>query len=117
VALVQTSIVRRYRFEAAHQLPWHAGKCANLHGHSYILEVTVTGELDQRGVVMEFSELDAVVDPVIETLDHRYLNDQFENPTAEVVARSIAQALDAGRVAWTSLRMWETEDGSVVVER
>jgi len=54
---MRISIVRRYRFEAAHTLPWHPGKCSRTHGHSYVLEVQVAGELDNRGVVMDFAEV------------------------------------------------------------
>ena len=114
---MQTSIVRRYRFEAAHQLSWHPGKCASLHGHSYVLEIEAKGELDQRGVVMDFSELDALIDPILEVLDHSFLNDRIANPTAEVVAQWIAEQLEPTAVNWSRMRLWETDDGSVVIER
>ena len=114
---MQTSIVRRYRFEAAHQLSWHPGKCASLHGPSYVLEIEAKGELDQRGVVMDFSELDALIDPILEVLDHSFLNDRIANPTAEVVAQWIAEQLEPTAVNWSRMRLWETDDGSVVIER
>ena len=114
---MQTSIVRRYRFEAAHQLSWHPGKCANLHGHSYVLEIEAIGELDQRGVVMDFSELDALIDPIVDVLDHSFLNDLVANPTAEVIAQWIANQLEPRGVNWSRIRLWETEDGSVLIER
>lgn len=111
-------IVRRYSFEAAHQLAWHPGKCRSLHGHSYVLEVEVAGPLDERGVVMDFAELDAPVNAlVLSRLDHRYLNDICDNPTAERVACLIGDWLSAGRVEWDALRLWETARGSVVVSR
>ena len=112
------SIVRRYSFEAAHQLAWHAGKCRVLHGHSYVLEVEVAGQLDSRGVVMDFGELDdPVATLVLSRLDHTYLNDVCDNPTAECVACMIGGWLDEGGVAWSTLRLWETSRGSVVVYR
>jgi 6-pyruvoyltetrahydropterin/6-carboxytetrahydropterin synthase len=112
------TIARRYRFEAAHQLPWHMGKCRRLHGHSYMLEVHVTGSLDERGVVMDFAEADAVVNEhVLCVLDHAHLNEVLDNPTAELVAAWIGGRLDAAGLAWSSLRLWETEDGSVLFER
>lgn len=118
---MRISIVRRYRFEAAHTLPWHPGKCRRIHGHSYVLEVHVTGELDDRGVVMDFAEVDTIVDQhVLEGpngLDHVDLNALLENPTAELVAVHIGERLDAAGLSWTMLRLWETEDGSVVIER
>jgi 6-pyruvoyltetrahydropterin/6-carboxytetrahydropterin synthase len=112
------SVVRRYRFEAAHRLPWHPGKCRGVHGHSYILEVTVTGSLDERGVVMDFAEVDTVVNgEVLRVLDHTNLNDVLENPTAELIISWIGKALDAAGLAWSSMRLWETEDGSVRLDR
>lgn len=114
---VQISIARRFRFEAAHQLPWHPGKCSALHGHSYVLEVEARGELDERGVVMDFAELDAQIDPIVAKLDHTFLNDAIDNPTAERVALWIVGQLEQGGLNWSRLRLWETEDGSVVLER
>jgi 6-pyruvoyltetrahydropterin/6-carboxytetrahydropterin synthase len=115
---MRTTVARRYRFEAAHRLPWHPGKCSRVHGHSYILEVRVTGDLDERGVVMDFAEVDAVVDKhVLGELDHTDLNDVLDNPTAELVAAWIGARLSAAGMPWSSLRLWETEDGSVLLER
>lgn len=118
VADYQVSIVRRYTFEAAHRLEWHPGNCRELHGHGYVLEVEVTGPLDDRGVVMDFAELDAVVkSDVLNRLDHRFLNDLVDNPTAEHVACEIGRWMDDAGAGWTSLRLWETERGSVVLRR
>lgn len=114
---MQTSVVRRYRFEAAHQLAWHPGKCARLHGHSYVLEVEVAGDVDERGVVVDFAEVDNVVRPLVDQLDHTFLNDQMPNPTAELVARSIANEIDRAGLRWSRIRLWETEDGWVLLER
>ena len=51
VACVKTSVTRSFTFEAAHQLPWHPGKCRELHGHGYRLEVTVEGPVGDNGMV------------------------------------------------------------------
>lgn len=84
---MRTAVIRQYDFDAAHVLAWHQGKCARLHGHTYRLEVTVARPLDDRGVVMDFAEVDEIVDwHVLAILDHRHLNDVLENPTAERVA-------------------------------
>jgi 6-pyruvoyltetrahydropterin/6-carboxytetrahydropterin synthase len=115
------SVVRRYRFEAAHRLPWHPGRCRRLHGHSYVLEVEVAGELDEHGVVLEFAKLDEVVAAAVlrgpDGLDHADLNEQLTNPTAELVLMLIGKRLDAAGLEWSRLRLWETEDGSVILER
>jgi 6-pyruvoyltetrahydropterin/6-carboxytetrahydropterin synthase len=85
-------IFKEFGFEAAHRLPHvpEGHKCARLHGHSFRVEVHVAGLLDARlGWVMDFGELKAVVRPLIEQLDHQYLNEieGLENPTSEVLAR------------------------------
>jgi len=117
-AWMHMTVARRYRFEAAHQLPWHPGKCRGLHGHSYVLEVHVSGSLDEHGMVMDFGEVDTVVDKhVLCVLDHTHLNEVLDNPTAELVVAWIGERLDTAGLAWSSLRLWETEDGSVLFER
>jgi 6-pyruvoyltetrahydropterin/6-carboxytetrahydropterin synthase len=118
---MRVSVVRRYAFEAAHSLAWHPGKCRRVHGHSYKLEVEVAGPLDERGVVMDFAEVDEVVEQHILAgpggLDHANLNDHLENPTAELVAVLIAERLDGAGLPWARLRLWETADGAVFLER
>jgi 6-pyruvoyltetrahydropterin/6-carboxytetrahydropterin synthase len=109
-----TSVTCTFTFEAAHRLPWHTGKCRNLHGHSYRLDVTVAGPLDGNGVVIDFDELREIVDrTVIAAWDHHDLNEVLDNPTAELLAhRAWAILSDAG-VQLASLRLWETETSSV----
>lgn len=113
---MRTSVTRVFSFEAAHQLPWHDGKCQRLHGHSYRLEVTVTGPVREDGMVMDFAEVKEVVErEVIERFDHQYLNDFFENPTAEIVAAEVWKSLEAAGLGITRIRLWETPDSSVEV--
>jgi len=113
---MRTSVERRYGFEAAHVLPWHNGKCSRPHGHSYRLQVRVEGPVDGRGVVMEFDEMDAVVNAqVLQLLDHTNLNDTVSNPTAENLALWIAEHLSP--LPWSVIELWETARGSVRVER
>ena len=93
---MRTSVTRSFTFEAAHQLPWHEGKCRHLHGHSYRLEVTVEGPVGDHGIVVDFADIKAVVKrDVIAAYDHRYLNEVpgLENPTSEVVAAWIWERL------------------------
>ena len=85
-------IFKEFGFEAAHRLPNvpEGHKCARLHGHSFRVEVHVRGDVDPRlGWVMDFADVKAAVKPVIERLDHYYLNEieGLENPTSEVLAR------------------------------
>lgn len=85
-------LFREFTFEAAHRLPAvpDGHKCGRLHGHSYRLEVHVEGDVDlDTGMVMDFAEIKAAVAPVLDRLDHHYLNEVegLENPTSENVAR------------------------------
>lgn len=86
-----TEIFREFTFEAAHRLPNVAEghKCSRLHGHSYSVAIHVTGPVDERlGWVMDFGDIKSVVGPVVERLDHYYLNEivGLENPTSERLA-------------------------------
>ncbi len=77
-------IAKEFMFDAAHKLINYEGKCKNLHGHTYKLRVFIKGEVKKDGFVMDFSELNKIVkEKVLKVLDHNYLNDIIENPTAE----------------------------------
>lgn len=84
-------LFKEFGFESAHSLPNvpEGHKCARLHGHSFRVRVTIEGPVGERtGWVMDFADLKAAVQPAIDALDHRYLNEieGLENPTSEVVA-------------------------------
>ncbi|SFB52898.1 6-pyruvoyltetrahydropterin/6-carboxytetrahydropterin synthase [Amycolatopsis marina] len=91
-------IFREFTFEAAHRLPHvpEGHKCARLHGHSYRVTVHVAGEVGtESGWVMDFADVKAAIVPLMEQLDHHYLNEVpgLDNPTSEVLARWIWQRL------------------------
>jgi 6-pyruvoyltetrahydropterin/6-carboxytetrahydropterin synthase len=115
---MQTSVTRTFTFEAAHQLPWHDGKCRQLHGHSYRLEVTVVGPIGEHGIVVDFADIKRVVErEVIDRYDHRFLNDFLENPTAELIAADIWKTVEAADLPVTRIKLWETPDSFVEVTR
>jgi len=66
-------IAKEFDWEMGHRLPFHKGKCKNLHGHSYKMIVEVEGDLDENGMVLDFYDLKQIVAPAIEKLDHAYL--------------------------------------------
>ncbi len=104
-----TSVTCTFTFEAAHRLEWHPGRCRNLHGHSYRLDVSVSGPLDANGVVIDFDELSNVVTrQVIERWDHQYLNELIDNPTAELLAHEAWRLLSSAGLDVTAVRLWET---------
>ncbi len=82
---------RTFQFEAAHLLPHlpESHKCRRLHGHSFQVEIVVTGEVDPAfGWVMDYADVKAAFKPLWERLDHYYLNEVkgLENPTSENLA-------------------------------
>ena len=87
-------IYKRFRFEAAHRLP-HVPpdhKCYRLHGHSFEVELAVTGPVGEHsGWVVDFDEIRRAFAPLHDALDHRCLNDLkgLENPTSEHLCRWI----------------------------
>lgn len=109
--------VRRiFDFEAAHQLPHHPGKCRNLHGHSYRLVVTVDRPVDPRtALAIDFSDLKQTVrSEVVDVLDHTYVNDRIENPTAEAMAVWIWNRLREPLPGLVEVELWETRSCAVV---
>jgi 6-pyruvoyltetrahydropterin/6-carboxytetrahydropterin synthase len=106
-------ICKQFKFEAAHVLPHHPGKCSRLHGHSYRLEVFVDGPLHQNGpaagMVVDFDEIATVVrSNVIDVLDHQSLNDFLANPTSELIIEWIWQRLAPQLTGLAKLVLWET---------
>jgi 6-pyruvoyltetrahydropterin/6-carboxytetrahydropterin synthase len=110
----RTRVSCTFGFEAAHRLAWHPGKCQNVHGHSYRLDVTVEGPLDANGVVVDFDTLKEVVrTQVVDPWDHRDLNEVLENPTAELLAQRAWELLTVAGLPLAALRLWETTDSWV----
>jgi 6-pyruvoyltetrahydropterin/6-carboxytetrahydropterin synthase len=113
-------------FAAAHSIQGYDGPCASLHGHTWLVEVVVIGlQLDRMGMLIDFKEIKAHLNSVIEELDHRTLNDLEpfqqggeESPTAENLARYIFRRLKqqvevSGRgVKIDLVRVWESPDAS-----
>jgi 6-pyruvoyltetrahydropterin/6-carboxytetrahydropterin synthase len=113
---------KTFRFEAAHVLPRHPGKCSRLHGHSYSLEVAVDGPLQAEGpaegMVVDFDEVDKIVrDVVIERLDHASLNDFMENPTSENLLVWIWDRLETALDGLSELVLWETASACAVLRK
>ena len=91
-------------FSSAHQLRGYKGKCENLHGHNYKIEIFARGEeLNNIGLLIDFGDLKSAADEIVKYLDHRNINelppfDEELNPSAENLARYILEYVN-GRVA------------------
>jgi len=105
-----------FDFEAAHKLPHHPGKCKELHGHSYHLVVTVDRPVvEESGMAIDFADLKTIVRAeVVDRLDHTYVNDKIDNPTAEVMAAWIWSALREPLPGLAEVELWETRSCAVV---
>jgi 6-pyruvoyltetrahydropterin/6-carboxytetrahydropterin synthase len=108
-------VIREFRFESAHQLPRHPGKCRRLHGHGYRFRVVCEADVDpETGLAIDFGTIkDVVRSRVIDVLDHRYLNELLPIPSAEYVAAWIFDRLK-DVLPVREIVLWETEACSVV---
>lgn len=79
-------VAKRFRWEAAHRLPWHTGGCQNLHGHSYAMMVELEGEPDAQGMVIDFQDIKRVLKPLVEAWDHAVLVAADDAALAQAVA-------------------------------
>lgn len=107
---------RSFDFEAAHRLPLHPGKCRDLHGHSYRLRVTVDLPVDREtGLAIDFADLKRIVRvEAVDRLDHTYVNDLLDNPTAERMAEWIWERLRAPLPGLIEVELFETRSCSVI---
>ena len=135
--MTTTSITREYRWEMGHALWFHQGKCYHPHGHNYRMEVEVSGLLDDStSMIMDFADLDTLVNPRIEELDHRFLvhiddarfGDDYayikwdEDPTAESIVLHIFSCLvadmrDTPELILERVTLYETDKASATVRR
>jgi 6-pyruvoyltetrahydropterin/6-carboxytetrahydropterin synthase len=112
----------RKSFSAAHILKEIGGKCEDLHGHNFIVEVTVRGEsLNEEDLLIDFRVLKKWTNEILEQLDHKYLNEtevfKGMNPSSERIARYIHDRL-ADKVKTMGLNIarvtvWESENARV----
>lgn len=118
-------VVKRFKFAAAHRLPKHEGACKRLHGHQWVLEVGVRGQVnDNTGTIVDFGDIKRIVhEAVIDRLDHQYLNEldipdfPADCPTAENMVNWMGVVLckvfkpTGGRLAL--VRLWESDSSYV----
>jgi len=116
-----------HKFAAGHSLRNYHGRCENVHGHNWKIEVEIAGEeLDSAGMLIDFMLLKRLINEVVDPLDHQFLNDvpPFDsvNPSAENIARYIYEELtkklnganDRAPVRISRVRVWETDDAAAV---
>ena len=108
-------------FAAAHQLRNFRGKCEQLHGHNWKVEVTLKGEhLNDEGLLIDFQELRAITNGILEELDHSFLNElpafKNQNPSSENIAayifKELSSRLTNGNKRVSMVTAWESETAS-----
>lgn len=118
-------LTKSVTFDAAHQLRDYPGKCANLHGHTYKLEVCIAGEkVSELGMLYDFFDMKKLMQGVVERLDHHFINEipPFDeiNPTAENLAYYIYQTLKQQLIQQDPhlrlkhVQVWETPSCSAI---
>lgn len=66
-------IAKEFTWEMGHRLPFHEGKCRNLHGHSYKCMIELGGEPDMNGMVLDYYDMKKVIEPILDELDHSFM--------------------------------------------
>jgi 6-pyruvoyltetrahydropterin/6-carboxytetrahydropterin synthase len=112
-------IFKQFTFDSAHSLPNvpEGHKCKAVHGHTYHLKVFIEGEMDSHlAWVMDFSDIKDVIKPIINTIDHKYLNDieGLENPTCEMIAVWLWDKIKPDIPMLKKIELFETPTSGVV---
>ena len=107
-------------FAAGHALRNYKGKCENVHGHNFKVQVVIEGErLDQTGLLVDFIDVKDLMRAVIARLDHQFLNEippfDVRNPSAENIAEYFHEELSIGLattpvpIRIREVKVWETD--------
>jgi 6-pyruvoyltetrahydropterin/6-carboxytetrahydropterin synthase len=126
-------VAKEFKWEMGHRLPEHFGLCKNIHGHSYRMIVEFEGELDEQGMVIDFYDVEKIINPIVEILDHAFMvnkNDKdmisflekmkskkvvvdFES-TVENIAKYLLEEIGKSKLPTTvskiNVRVFETAD-------
>ena len=89
-------IAKEFRWEMGHRLPHHEGLCKNVHGHSYRMIVEVTGDLNGEGMVIDFFDLDSIVQPILDKYDHAFLCWERDNAVKDFLEQENVKSVIAG---------------------
>jgi 6-pyruvoyltetrahydropterin/6-carboxytetrahydropterin synthase len=113
-------IYKELTFDAAHYLPSlsEGHKCKEMHGHTYRLKVWLEGKPSAIGWVMDFSEVKKILQPVLDKIDHKVLNnvEGLANPTCELVAMWLWNELKPRLPLLKKVELHETPTSGVIYE-
>lgn len=109
-------------FSSAHKLADIGGKCEELHGHNFKVEVTVGAPaLNSEGILIDFRKVKRWLQAILDQMDHQHLNElpffQGVNPSSENIARYIYTAMQPSantqNVKVLRVKVWESENAAV----
>ena len=80
-------IAKEFRWEMGHRLPEHFGLCKNIHGHSYKMIVEFEGDLNEQGMVIDYYDVEKIIDPIIEKLDHSFMVNKKDKVVIEFLEK------------------------------
>jgi len=127
-------IGKEYNWEMSHRLPFHKGDCINIHGHSYKMLVVLEGDVNENRMLIDFYDIDKLVNPLLSQLDHAFLVDSNDTEiidfldskgfkkyvmndfsTAEDISKYILEHLkpkmaEFDNISFMKIRIYETID-------
>jgi 6-pyruvoyltetrahydropterin/6-carboxytetrahydropterin synthase len=80
-------IAKEFHWEMGHRLPDHFGLCKNIHGHSYKMILTVEGQINQKQMVIDYYDLERIINPIIQQLDHAFMVNRNDNLVLEFLEK------------------------------
>ena len=89
-------IAKEFRWEMGHRLPEHFGLCKNIHGHSYKMIVEFEGELDKNQMVIDYYDVEKIINPVIEKLDHSFMVTKDDKAVLEFLEKMNSKKVVVG---------------------
>ena len=112
MARIKMKLYKEFTFEAAHKLPLVPSdhKCFQLHGHSFKARVYVQGPVNEMGWVIDYAEIKYACKPIIEELDHSFLNELpgLQNPTSENIAVWLWNSIKPKLIILSEIEVKET---------
>ena len=80
-------IAKEFRWEMGHRLPEHFGQCKNIHGHSYKMIVEFEGDLNEQGMVIDYYDVEKIINPIIGKLDHAFMVNKNDKNVIEFLEK------------------------------
>jgi 6-pyruvoyltetrahydropterin/6-carboxytetrahydropterin synthase len=80
-------IAKEFRWEMGHRLPEHFGLCKNIHGHSYKMLVEFDGEINEHGMIIDYYDVEKIINPVIGKLDHAFMVNKNDKTVLEFLEK------------------------------